>query len=74
MWLQSGDQNTRYFYAWVNIRRKDNKLSRLKSGDGRWRDWDTWLPDLMIEYFNDLFAATDTHREQVTNCLANIVT
>ncbi|XP_074336782.1 uncharacterized protein LOC141673954 [Apium graveolens] len=45
LWLQSGDQNSKYFHAMANTRRRVNQITKLQNEEGEWRDWGNGLAD-----------------------------
>lgn len=73
LWLQSGDKNTRYFHASCNIRRRTNHIQKLKDSNDRWVDWQTGLQQLIISYYEDLFAATATDNAELIACVNETV-
>ncbi|XP_074373938.1 uncharacterized protein LOC141714312 [Apium graveolens] len=66
LWMRSGDQNTKYFHACASKRRKRNQISNLKNNDGVWVGWDIGLPKLVVDYFDNVFKASNTHSDAVT--------
>lgn len=69
MWLREGDKNNKFFHATAKVRRKSNQVTSRLNGEGRDIDWEGGLENLMVEYFKNLFKATDTQWEDVTNCI-----
>lgn len=73
MWLRECDKNNKFFHATAKARRKSNQVNSLLNGEGRDIDWEGWLENLMVEYFNKLFKASDTQWEDVANCITSKV-
>lgn len=69
LWLQAGDQNTKYFHACATSKKKNNQISRLKNKDGDWVDWGSGLKEVMKDYYKDLFTASNTNYTRVTDCI-----
>lgn len=51
-----GDRNTKFFHVSIIIRRKRNKIDRLKI-DGDWCDDPDLISNHNINYYNHLFAS-----------------
>ncbi|KAM6599952.1 hypothetical protein CsatA_019561 [Cannabis sativa] len=67
LWLQEGDQNTKYFHATATSRRRSNLIHKLQKDDGTWADWDNGLPDVIVDYFKTLFSSGTCQSLNVTN-------
>ncbi|KAL8115300.1 hypothetical protein AgCh_021954 [Apium graveolens] len=66
LWLQSGDQNSRFFHASASTRRRNNQIHRLQNDTGNWVDWENGLPDLISRYFTDLFKTGGLNYNDIT--------
>lgn len=64
-WLKEGDSNTRYFHLSTSNRRRVNTLSKLRDAHGNWCDWDTGLPNVIADYFTDLFQSKGCDSEAI---------
>ncbi|XP_074374038.1 uncharacterized protein LOC141714417 [Apium graveolens] len=53
----------------TSVRRRNNQISRLKDGEGRWIDWEGGLDLHITEYFSHLFNATQTEWREVVDCV-----
>ncbi|XP_060962336.1 uncharacterized protein LOC133032418 [Cannabis sativa] len=73
MWLQSGDQNTKYFHACASTRHKNNQILSLKNKSGIWVDWENGLPGVIEDYFRELSTASEIDWGRVTACVHNRV-
>ncbi|XP_074343032.1 uncharacterized protein LOC141680816 [Apium graveolens] len=74
LWLQAGDQNSRFFYKLASNRRRNNQIHNLKDTYENWVDWEFGLDTLMERYFNDLFRATESDWKEVIECIPTIIT
>lgn len=59
LWLREGDQNSRFFYASAKARRKTNQINSLKDKNGQFVGWDSGLQEMMVDYFVELFKASN---------------
>lgn len=50
-WLQGGDRNTKFFHISTLLRRRRNKIERLKTSDGIWVNDKEAINNLAVEYF-----------------------
>ncbi|CAL2260060.1 unnamed protein product [Prunus armeniaca] len=54
-WLQEGDRNTKFFHLTTIIRRRRNKIERLKDENGVWVEESQAIKSVAMKYFSDLF-------------------
>ncbi|XP_020412737.1 uncharacterized protein LOC109947231 [Prunus persica] len=54
-WLQGGDRNTKFFHITTLVRRRRNRIERLKDINGDWISSKEGLKTLAVEYFHGLF-------------------
>ncbi|CAL8157860.1 unnamed protein product [Prunus armeniaca] len=54
-WLQGGDRNTKFFHLTAVIRRRRNKIKRLKNNDGLLVEKAAGIKALAVEYFSGQF-------------------
>ncbi|KAF7821408.1 Transposon TX1 uncharacterized [Senna tora] len=76
LWLKDGDQNTRYFHAMVNLRRKKNKVHGITSMEGNWVTLPEDIKTTTEHYFVQLYqneAIQDRHllKQYISN--ANLI-
>ncbi|CAL2225696.1 unnamed protein product [Prunus armeniaca] len=50
-----GDRNTKFFHLTTVVRRRRNKIERLKDSNGDWVEDDEGIKRLVVEYFQGLF-------------------
>ncbi|XP_062094300.1 uncharacterized protein LOC133800357 [Humulus lupulus] len=74
LWLQAGDQNTKFFHACASTRKRINQISSLKDDHGTWVDWEHGLGEVIVDYFRSIFAASTTSWERVTECVPESIT
>ncbi|CAL2229041.1 unnamed protein product [Prunus armeniaca] len=55
-WLQEGDRNTKFFHLTTIIRRRRNKIERLKNNEGVWVEEAQDIKGLAMAYFEQLFS------------------
>ncbi|XP_060964189.1 uncharacterized protein LOC133033466 [Cannabis sativa] len=73
LWLQAGDQNTKYFHSCASNRKRTNQIVCLKNDDGTWVDWDSGLRDVMAKYYMELFSTSNPNWQRVIDCVHGIV-
>ncbi|XP_008221396.1 PREDICTED: uncharacterized protein LOC103321374 [Prunus mume] len=54
-WLQEGDRNTKFFHLSTIVRRRRNKIEKLKNNVGVWVEEAIELKKFAIDYFMGLF-------------------
>lgn len=59
-WLKDGDRNTRFFHQRANNRRKCNKISGLRDSDGVWKEEESGIQSVVVDYFSTLFQSSTT--------------
>ncbi|XP_062099715.1 uncharacterized protein LOC133805549 [Humulus lupulus] len=74
LWIQAGDQNTKFFHACASTRKRANQLTSLKNDHGMWVDWDNGLGNVIVDYFRNIFSASTTDWDRVTECVPESIT
>ncbi|XP_074347311.1 uncharacterized protein LOC141686156 [Apium graveolens] len=74
LWLKAGDKNSKYFHKTASQRRRTNRIQKLQNSDGQWVDWENGLPDLISQYFTELFSATESNWHEVVDCVTGTIT
>ncbi|XP_062088511.1 uncharacterized protein LOC133795077 [Humulus lupulus] len=74
LWLQAGDQNTKFFHACATTRKRNNHLASLKNDQGVWVNWDNGLDTVIVDYFRNIFSASQTNWERVIDCVPESIT
>ncbi|KAL8093893.1 hypothetical protein AgCh_035686 [Apium graveolens] len=72
-WLREGDQNSRFFHLATKIKRKANHISSLTDYVGNKVSWESGIEQVIINYFNQLFTASNKDWSQVVNCVPSKV-
>lgn len=63
MWMQYGDQNTRFFHKYASARTINNRFIGLQDEQGIWTEDEEQIQGIVVRYFEGLFRST--HVEQV---------
>lgn len=58
MWLQAGDQISKYFHTEASHRRKKNYIKKLQDDSRRWKQGEQRY-QLIVEYFKTLFSSSN---------------
>lgn len=58
-WLHDGDQDTRYYHLKTISRRRRNKISMLRDGNGNWLEDEQQIRSLVNEFYINLFSDDD---------------
>ncbi|XP_060974102.1 uncharacterized protein LOC133039269 [Cannabis sativa] len=69
LWLQSGDQNSKFFHSKASARRRNNSNTCLKNENGTKVTWEDGLGDVMMNYFKDIF---NSHSVEYSEVMASI--
>lgn len=60
-WLNGGDANTNFFHLSTLKRRRRNRISALKDGDGNWITDPVVLKSTITNYYADLYSSSHKH-------------
>lgn len=74
LWLQTGDQNSKYFHASANARRRTNRIHKLKNDNGKWKDWENGLADLITNFYKELCSSSQIEWNEVVDCVQTLIT
>ncbi|RYR24105.1 hypothetical protein Ahy_B02g057597 isoform A [Arachis hypogaea] len=61
-WIVEGDRNTRFYHTKTIIRRRKNKILKLRNLNGEWIEDDQSLKNHITSFFQNLY------KEEVSNC------
>lgn len=67
LWIKCGDRNTKFFHATARQRRKKNKIDELQDEDGVWKEDQSEVEGIILEYFTNIFKTH--HPTNVEVCL-----
>ncbi|XP_030945837.1 uncharacterized protein LOC115970327 [Quercus lobata] len=56
-WLQSGDQNTKFFHTHASRRKRGNWIQGIEDNDGVWHEDIDKIEDVAAQYFTNLFTS-----------------
>ena len=56
-WLQSGDQNTKFFHTHASRRKRGNWIQGIEDSDGVWHEDIGKIEDVAVQYFTNLFTS-----------------
>ena len=57
-WLQTGDQNTKFFHTHASRRKMGNWIQGIEDNDGVWHEDVDKIEDVAVQYFTNLFTST----------------
>jgi hypothetical protein len=58
LWLKEGDQNSKYFHAFVSQRKRANLVTQIADMGGHVRSTPEGVQQAFLEYFNNIFTST----------------
>lgn len=64
-WVCLGDRNTAYYHTKALIRKRRNRIGRLKSENGVWVDDEDQLRAMAFDYFSQLYSVQDPVNTQL---------
>ncbi|KAJ8754033.1 hypothetical protein K2173_001931 [Erythroxylum novogranatense] len=73
-WLTVGDSNSKFFHLMASHRHRKNFITKLKNSSGEWIDWDFGLPNMILEYFQQLFTSSRGDTAPILNAVEGKVT
>ncbi|XP_012851547.1 PREDICTED: uncharacterized protein LOC105971242 [Erythranthe guttata] len=73
-WIQEGDRNTRFFHSKATIRRRTNRVDRLKDTEGIWKEKDEDTENIISNYFEHIFKSTNPREDEIDEVLASVET
>jgi hypothetical protein len=68
--VTGGDTNSKLFHFYASARRRKNTLQFLCDDTGNRVGWDGGLPQLIHNYFSDLFSASPTDDSQIMDVIS----
>ena len=57
-WLREGDQNTKFFHGQATMRKRKNKISKLKNSNGDWVYDHEEIERMANDYYSELFTTS----------------
>ncbi|XP_072066642.1 uncharacterized protein [Arachis hypogaea] len=66
-WIVERDRNTKYFHIKTIIRRRRNKILKLRQKNGDWIEEQGYLRDHICNYYKSLFKENITNRDYRIN-------
>lgn len=72
--MHKGDQNIKFFYASTQTRRRINHIDALLDKNGCMKGCENGLNEVMVDYFNDLFQASEIEWYEIIECIQPKVT
>ena len=60
-WLQSGDQNTKFFHGTATQRKRKNFIKGLKDDEGVWHEDEDTYARMLNEFYSRLFTSSQPH-------------
>ena len=75
LWLQEGDQNTKFFHNKASHRYKRNRIEELKNGAGMVCTDEEEISKILIDYYQNLFtSASPSNLEEVLMAVPTVIT
>nr|XP_025611899.1 uncharacterized protein LOC112705278 [Arachis hypogaea] len=69
LWITEGDRNTRFYHTKTLIRRRKNRIVKLRNSDGEWCEDIECLKGLAIKHFDDLYTEDQQQSFQLNTVL-----
>lgn len=60
-WLQSDDQNTKFFHGTATQRKRRNFIKGLRYGNGVWQEDEEVFLGMLTEFYANLFTSSNPH-------------
>ncbi|KAL9687729.1 hypothetical protein QQ045_032136 [Rhodiola kirilowii] len=72
-WLSEGDDNTRFFHACANVRRRNSGIKLLQRSNGEYTSNPAEIKALIVNYYNDLFMSRQTIQKENIQAHLNVI-
>ncbi|XP_050217745.1 uncharacterized protein LOC126668598 [Mercurialis annua] len=73
-WMKAGDSNSKFFHSAASVRKRRNRLLKLRDDDGNWKHSEEEINDTLRKYFVNLFVGNGSNPELVEFDVDNTVT
>ena len=74
-WLQSGDQNTKFFRGTATQRKRKNFIKGLKDDEGVWHGDEDTCARMLNEFYSRLFTSSQPHNlDRILDGVVEVVT
>lgn len=64
MWLQCGDQHTKFFHRYASFRKTNNYVKELQDKEWNWMKNEDQIQHIVVKYFEELFASTQVEERE----------
>lgn len=64
-WLKVVDNNTKYLHVYASVRKKKNRINKIKDDNGVWHDWQHGLGMLIGNYYEQLFQSNEVFYDEI---------
>jgi hypothetical protein len=65
VWLEAGDQNTKFFHNYANQRQRTNGIQGLRNQEDVWCTAENQVEDIAVNYFRNIFTTSHpTHKDR----------
>jgi hypothetical protein len=72
VWLEAGDQNTKFFHNYANQRQRTNGIQGLRNPEDVWCTAENQVEDIAVNYFRNIF--TTSHPTRIGETLSAVET
>uniref|UniRef100_A0A2N9IM41 Reverse transcriptase domain-containing protein n=1 Tax=Fagus sylvatica TaxID=28930 RepID=A0A2N9IM41_FAGSY len=70
VWLEAGDQNTKFFHNYANQRQRTNGIQGLRNQEDVWCTAENQVEDIAVNYFRNIF--TTSHPTRIGETLSAV--
>ncbi|KAK4385543.1 hypothetical protein Sango_2678300 [Sesamum angolense] len=69
-WLKDGVSNTKFFQLYASAHKKCNNISKLKDDIGTWKESESDIQEVLLQYFLNIFASTQPGTNDLNEILS----